>query len=178
MNEPVMVPEASDEVKMSRRRLLKMVMAAGGSAAASSVLPDEWAKPQVQVGVLPAQSMVSPLFTIGSLNVACLSGAPPSAFYGADLYYTDTEGGVDDTATLYARTTPCGVIIFDGSKSLGGIGAVINGTNSSGTILFNFNSSACFNSNGTPGFCTILGVNRPFPRNSNEECQPFPKCPR
>lgn len=177
MNEPIVVPEASDEVKIGRRRLLKMVMAAGGSVAASSVLPGKWAKPEVQVGVLPAQPMVSPLLTIDPPTLRCLFGSPPTAFYSAGFNYNDTEGEVDDTATLFARATPCGEIIFDGSKSLGGIGAIVNATNFSGTILLNFNSTACFNSNATPEFCVILGVNRPFLRNSNEECQPFPVCP-
>ena len=177
MNEPTVAPEASDEVKIGRRRLLKMVMAAGGSVAASSVLPGKWAKPVVQVGVLPAQQMMSPLLTIGGLNVECLFGSPPKASYRAGFGYNDTEGEVDDTATLFAHATPCGEIIFDGSKSLSGIGAIVNGTNLSGTILFNFSSTACFNSNAIPEFCVILGVNRPFPRNSNEECQPFSQCP-
>jgi hypothetical protein len=44
--------------QISRRRLLKALTAAGGALAAS-LLPGEWAKPVVEVGVLPAHAQVT-----------------------------------------------------------------------------------------------------------------------
>ncbi len=44
--------------QISRRRLLKALTAAGGAIAAS-LLPGEWAKPVVEVGVLPAHAQVT-----------------------------------------------------------------------------------------------------------------------
>jgi hypothetical protein len=176
MTEPTVAPEASEEAKIGRRRLLKMVTATGGALAASSVLPGKWTKPEVHAGAVPAQTAVSPLLTISNLEVDCLRGIPPKATYRAGFYYSDSVGKVDDTATLYARATPCGEIIFDGKYSLNQIGAVVNGSGFSGAILLNFVSSGCANGTGTPEFCTILRVNRPFVRNSNEVCQVFPNC--
>lgn len=176
MTEPTVTPETPNEAKIGRRQLLKLVTATGGAVAASSVVPGKWTRPVVHAGQLPAQTMVSPLLTISGLGVKCLQGRTPEALYSAGFDYNDSEGKVNDSATLYARATPCGEIIFDGSKSLGNLGALVNGTNFSGTILLNFNSSACWNTTGTPEFCTILSVDKPFVRNSNEECQMFPKC--
>jgi hypothetical protein len=56
------------DVPISRRRLLKALVAAGGATAAASLLPGKWSKPLAQVGVLPAHAQISPLGT-GDLQV-------------------------------------------------------------------------------------------------------------
>jgi hypothetical protein len=61
--------EASGEIKMNRRRLLKTLAAAGGAAAASSLLPGKWARPLLEVGVLPAHAQISPVLGTGDLQV-------------------------------------------------------------------------------------------------------------
>lgn len=48
----------SQQQQISRRRLLKALTAAGGVLAAS-MLPGKWAKPVVEVGVLPAHAQVT-----------------------------------------------------------------------------------------------------------------------
>jgi hypothetical protein len=52
--------EGSEETAISRRRLLKILTATGGAVAASTMLPGEWAKPLVEVGVLSAHAQLSP----------------------------------------------------------------------------------------------------------------------
>jgi hypothetical protein len=53
-------PEEGNEQAISRRRLLKILTATGGAVAASTMLPGEWAKPLVEVGVLSAHAQLSP----------------------------------------------------------------------------------------------------------------------
>jgi hypothetical protein len=55
----VEAPEETPEKTLGRRELLKALAAAGGAVTASSLLPGEWAKPVVEVGVLPAHAQVS-----------------------------------------------------------------------------------------------------------------------
>jgi hypothetical protein len=55
----VEAPEESPEKTLGRRELLKALAAAGGAVAASSLLPGEWARPVVEVGVLPAHAQIS-----------------------------------------------------------------------------------------------------------------------
>ena len=47
---------------VSRRQLLKTLIATGGAIAASTLLPGEWTAPLIEVGVLPvhAQGSVTP----------------------------------------------------------------------------------------------------------------------
>jgi len=45
---------------LSRRQLLKALAATGGAVSASALLPGKWAKPVVEVGLLPAHAQVTP----------------------------------------------------------------------------------------------------------------------
>ena len=47
------------EQGISRRQLLKALAAASGAIAASSLLPEKWSSPALEVGVLPAHAQVS-----------------------------------------------------------------------------------------------------------------------
>ncbi len=53
-------PEQSNEIRISRRRLLKAMAATGGAVAASTLLPGKWAEPLVEAGLLPAHAQASP----------------------------------------------------------------------------------------------------------------------
>ena len=55
----VEAPEETPEKTLGRRELLKVLAAAGGAVTANSLLPGEWAKPVVEVGVLPAHAQTS-----------------------------------------------------------------------------------------------------------------------
>ncbi len=56
-------PEEHEKRTLSRRDLLKALLASGGVAATSMLLPCEWTSPDVEVGVLPAHAQVSPTAT-------------------------------------------------------------------------------------------------------------------
>lgn len=59
----VVPPEESTEKTISRRELLKAIAATGGAVTAAILLPGEWVKPVVEVGLLPAHAQVSPVPT-------------------------------------------------------------------------------------------------------------------
>ncbi|MFP4343216.1 MAG: twin-arginine translocation signal domain-containing protein [Anaerolineales bacterium] len=56
---PEVERSVTEEVQISRRRLLKALAAAGGAVAVSSMLPKNWEQPVVEGGVLPAHAQVS-----------------------------------------------------------------------------------------------------------------------
>jgi len=82
------VPEESQQHTISRRALLKALAAAGGAVAATTLLPGEWAKPVVKVGVLPVhaqgsdpsptptETVAAPLAIITTCHAANVSGNP------------------------------------------------------------------------------------------------------
>jgi hypothetical protein len=49
----------SNPNRLSRRQALKAATAIGGALAASSMLPDQWTKPVIGAGVLPAHAQAS-----------------------------------------------------------------------------------------------------------------------
>ena len=59
---------------ISRRRLLQIITATSGAVVASSLVPNEWVKPVVDVGTLPAYAQVSPRCVIvnGLFRVECI----------------------------------------------------------------------------------------------------------
>jgi hypothetical protein len=68
--------------QISRRRLLKALAAAGGAIAAS-LLPGEWAKPVVEVGVLPAHAQVT---GPAVYRIACASDPLDGDIYYGEVY--------------------------------------------------------------------------------------------
>jgi Raf kinase inhibitor-like YbhB/YbcL family protein len=74
-------PDEGTEKKIARRRLLQALAATGGAVAASTLLPEQWAKPVIEVGYLPAHAQVSP-FCICS--AAFIEGGNIPAQYTCD----------------------------------------------------------------------------------------------
>lgn len=52
--------EECQEQTISRRKLLKVLAVTGGTVAATMLLPSKWAKPVVEVGVLPVHAQATP----------------------------------------------------------------------------------------------------------------------
>lgn len=96
-------PEECQEQTISRRKLLKVVAATGGTVAATMLLPSKWAKPVVEVGVLPvhAQATDTPLPT-GTPTL------PVVRVQGCDV--VNAAGGIDigpaDTIETWAQIQP------------------------------------------------------------------------
>jgi hypothetical protein len=55
--------EEHQETAVSRRQLLKALIATGGAITASTLLPAKWSKPIVEVGMLPVHAQISPPLT-------------------------------------------------------------------------------------------------------------------
>ncbi len=73
---------------ISRRQLLKALAATGGAVAASSLLPDEWSSPVVDVGTLPAHAQISATPT--PLPAIITDCGMSNAAGGTEIYPTST----------------------------------------------------------------------------------------
>jgi hypothetical protein len=107
-----------EEIPISRRRLLKALVAAGGATAAASLLPGKWSKPLAKVGVLPAHAQISPTpppLGTGDLQVTLTwnNGTEQCGEEGAvdvDLHVVEP----DDTRVYYGNDVgPTAELDFD-----------------------------------------------------------------
>jgi hypothetical protein len=116
MDQSTVVPEVSAETKLSRRRLLKIIAATGGAVAASTLLPSKWARPVIDVGLLPAHAQVSPGQWLSNLEAnwtgrmaeVCCGGhsgyilrlqfdyCPPPYPWDGDIYFSFSGGTAGD----------------------------------------------------------------------------------
>ena len=120
----------AEEKTLSRRRLLQALAATGGSIAASSVLPDKWIAPVVEVGYLPAhaQASVTPTPVSGNLIIFNLSRIL--------LSLNDCRNGENTGSILQIR--------FEYDDPLGGVGADGNTVTHHTSIFLPNNSSNSF----------------------------------
>jgi hypothetical protein len=66
----------SNPNQLSRRQALKAATAIGGALAASSMLPDQWTKPVIGAGVLPAHAQASQICPERMASEVDFQGAP------------------------------------------------------------------------------------------------------
>jgi hypothetical protein len=117
----VEAPEETPEKTLGRRELLKALAAAGGAVTASSLLPGEWAKPVVEVGVLPAHAQVSdgqgpgpgPLLSITTCSTANINGGPigPSSTLVTYAIISPAEGNIQLRRTMTRNDVNPSVVI-------------------------------------------------------------------
>ncbi len=91
--------EQPQETPMSRRQLLKALIAAGGAVSASTLLPGEWARPLVEVGVLPAHAQASAVPT----DTPTPTPRPTYAIIGCYALNAAGGGAIGPTDTLETR---------------------------------------------------------------------------
>jgi hypothetical protein len=83
---------------LSRRQLLKALVAAGGAAAVAS-LPDAWTPPMIEVGTIPAHAQVSPTPTANPpLGIQTCTIVNPDT--GVSLFYPS------DTIRTFVTISP------------------------------------------------------------------------
>lgn len=103
--------EETSEETLGRRQLLKALAASSGAVAASSLLPGKWAKPVVEVGLLPAHAQVTPTEqptqepTQEPLRYSLLCDSQPG---GGDLNLT--EGLIQNIQPLIEVTSGTGPV--------------------------------------------------------------------
>ena len=85
---------ANDTRSISRRDALKVLTALGGAAALSTV-PNNWEKPLVQVGSLPAFAQLTQTVVLDSIDPAAVgTGVGGSFDLNVCVDYHDAVGGV------------------------------------------------------------------------------------
>ncbi len=132
--------EEEQRQTISRRKLLKTLATAGGAVAATTLLPSEWAKPVVEVGVLPVHAQATP---------GAVEPAPPEYSASCD----STPGGGD--ITNYPPGTVSGTgYIDDIEASL----VIISGTGSIEGITVTMTAIAIAPSTSLPTFAPVLPV--------------------
>jgi hypothetical protein len=113
-------PDAAQEERhktaVSRRRLLKALVAAGGAATASTMLPGKWSKPIVEMGVLPVHAQITPLPDATATPTPTSTPTPtptstpePAAIIGCFAFNAATGQGIigpTDTIGTYAVIAP------------------------------------------------------------------------
>jgi hypothetical protein len=97
--------DALKKKTISRRQLLKTLIATGGAVTASTLLPGKWSRPVVEVGVLPAHAQASaPTLTPTPTSTP----RPPYAIIGC-YAYNAAGGGIitpTDVIQAYAEIAP------------------------------------------------------------------------
>ncbi len=95
------VPEEEKQQQtISRRNLLKALAAAGGAVAATTLLPSQWTKPVVEVGVLPVHAQGSATPTETAIPPAIIITCSAANVTGAPTI------GPTDTIVTYADILP------------------------------------------------------------------------
>ena len=115
--------EETPRETLGRRQLLKAIAATGGAVAASTLLPGEWAKPVVEVGVLPAHAQVSEVPGERATYIALCDSTP---------------GGGNLAATPAITNIRPYVQLLSGSGSLAGISVTMTANVLSGSPSFGY----------------------------------------
>ncbi len=96
---------ALEKKAISRRQLLKALVAAGGAITASTLLPGEWAKPVVEVGVLPAHAQASAPTPTPTPTPTVAPTPLPHAIVSCSASDSDGDGAFRPTDTIVAFAT-------------------------------------------------------------------------
>lgn len=92
--------KTQDQRTLNRRQLLKAIAAAGGAVAAATMLPGEWAKPVVEMGVLPAHAQVTgpqpemSNFTVWQTDLCTTEQEELGTTVGFSFDYTNAMNGI------------------------------------------------------------------------------------
>jgi hypothetical protein len=86
---------------LSRRELLKLLLAVGGGVAASSLLPSKWSKPEIGVGALPVHAQAT-----NGYSMWC--GVYDA---GTDMYFDGMAGSYIMVAGAYLVPPTAGIAV-------------------------------------------------------------------
>jgi hypothetical protein len=124
-NETILVRQTSTKI-IGRRQLLQAIAATGGAVATSMILPQEWVKPVIEVGYLPAHAQTSPLagdlvvtltWNTGNPNASrCIDGGGAQGAVDLDIHVVEPDG----TRVFFLnRTGPTARLENDNQKAFG-----------------------------------------------------------
>jgi len=152
---PVVQEEETKETNLSRREILKVLIAASGAMTAAALLQVQWVKPVIRAGVVPVHAQSSRTLPEIILESLCpVEGTPE---YEVIFSYYDLTGSEVDSAIVDAYITGCGEMIFQQRRlktlpKYRRIGGAANGK-----IWFNFTTNCPILD--TSQFCIQLTVN-------------------
>jgi len=131
----ILSSEEQQENSLSRRELLKVLVATGGGLVAAAFLPGRWLKPLVSAGVLPVHAQSSLTLTISGVRVSCIPSPPndphpEKQYFAGILTYQDSLCRVGIDPTTYNSWSDNQSMIMDFYK--------IVGDHCSGQINFKF----------------------------------------
>jgi hypothetical protein len=131
---------------LSRRRLLKALAAGGGAFAGAALLPGQWVKPVVEVGVLPAHAQTSGRSATfgnpGAAQFVVPAGVTQVTIgaWGAQggAGVSMTSGGLGAHATGTIAVTPGETLFVNvgGVGGAGGVGGIAGGNGGAGGVNF------------------------------------------
>jgi len=124
-----------EETKMGRRKLLKAIAATSGAVVAASMLPQKWAEPVIEAGVLPAHAQGSPTSDNefeavqtedGYEMFVEKNGSRQSGTFGPNDRYEDDDAESGDDYQIFVKSTsasgndrPRVRVYFNGSEFTG-----------------------------------------------------------
>lgn len=138
--------ESSPKKNWGRRELLKALTAASGAVVAANI-PNQWNKPKIEVGVLPAHAQVSDIVTDPDPG----PGPGPSPVYGTICDSTPGGGdiGLPNTGTGTIANIAPQLVLYSGSGSVDNVPVTMTAELVSGASLPAF----------TPGLPQIENTN-------------------
>ncbi len=141
-------PESNTQQKLSRREVLKTIIAGSGALAATAFLPSRWIKPVVEAGVLPAHAQSSVVCDATVTIVRVASGTAPLGFTAYCSYTPTTTPPTSISATIgnllgftaYCSYTPTTTPPTSISATIGNLHVTSGGLTptSAGNFTFNF----------------------------------------
>ena len=140
--------ESSPKKNWGRRELLKALAATSGAVVAANI-PNQWNKPKIEVGVLPAHAQVSDIATDPDPDPD--PGPDPSPVYGTRCDSTPGGGdiGPPNTGTGTITNIAPQLLLFSGSGSVDNVPVTMTAELVSGASLPTF----------TPGLPQIENTN-------------------
>ena len=88
---------------VSRRDLLKTMLAVGGGLTVAAFLPKKWIKPVVGAGVSPVHAAASSIFSISWVKDTLIHGNN-SDYYTIQFAYNDPNGEVSGDTDVHIST--------------------------------------------------------------------------
>lgn len=106
-------PEESPQRALARRELLKALAVSGGTIAASTIIPGQWAKPVIEVGLLPAHAQISLIPTSTPVpRPTIISCGGESSFLGSSTEVLfDNDERIINLFAMISPAPPVGTLI-------------------------------------------------------------------
>lgn len=142
-------PTQPESQTIARRRLLKILGATSGVVLTSSIVPEKWTSPIVEVGYLPAHAQITGVVQVSSLR---------REFLGTPCVVDDDAPG-NEYRISFNYSSPFGDVV-EGTRLTQSV-SFPDGTRSSFTVTLTSNAIGGDGSSGTISYITCTGFGPP-----------------